>query len=182
MQQVKTALALLFLSILIVSCTTKEERARLLHNESLQAKRSGDPLKYEELLVRIAHDYPSTVAAAEANKELKDIQFNREVIARNTVNVLRIITTAQILFLTAHGRYARNLEELTASRRAGFDPRFLDPEKGYRYEMKATKEGYTVAASPALRTLRKHFFTDNTAYIREEAGKAATVDSPITTY
>src|SRR5262245_14513291 len=136
MRKVKPAMAMLLI-LTMPGCTSKENRARALHVQSLEAKKAGDAVKHEELLLKILNDYPSTVIATEAGRELEEIRFNREVLVSNTVEVLRLIMTGQVLFLTAQGRYARSLAELCASKRGGFDPRFLDPQRGYHYEMAA---------------------------------------------
>jgi hypothetical protein len=182
MRRVRVAVTLLVLSILALSCTSEEERARALHSQSLEARKSGDPAREEELLLRIATDYPSTAAGAEAKKELEDIRFNKEVLVSNVVGNMRLAIAGQVLFLTDHGRYARDLEELCADKRGGFDRDFLNPQKGYRYEMTPEKGGYVLTASPAIPTLKKHFLADHTGYIHEETGKPATLESPITEY
>jgi len=182
MQRVQIAAALLLLSISTVGCTSKEERARVLHSQAVEARKAGDSVKEEELVLQIVHDYPSTTAGAEAKKELAEIQFNKEVLVSNTVGNVRLIIAGQVLFLTAHGRYARDLEELCADRRGGFDRHFLDPQKGYRYEMTAEDDKFLVTATPTLSTLQKHFFADNSGLVHEEGGKPASLESPLTTY
>ena len=180
--RIKATMISFLLSMLLAGCTSNEDRARALHQQSLEAKGAGDPIRQESLLSQIVSDYPSTGTADQARKELEKIRFNREVLMSNTVSVMRIIIAGQALFLTANGRYARDLAELSASKRGGFDPGFLDPKKGYQYEMTAANGVYAVTARPAMPPLEKHFFTDNTGSIHEEIGKPATVESPITNY
>src|SRR5262245_9400095 len=117
MPQVRLVVTFLILSTVILSCTSSEDRARDLHNQSLEAERSGNLLQHEELLQRIVSDYPSTGTAAAAKKELEDIRFNREVLVAKTVDLMRTIVAGQVLFLTERGRYAQSLEELAESKR-----------------------------------------------------------------
>jgi hypothetical protein len=182
MRELRMAGALLFLSIVMLGCASAEERASGLHSESLEAKNAGDAVRHEELLQRIVNDYSSTQTAAEAKKELETLRLNREALVSNTVSVMRLIVTGQVLFLGAHGRYAMSLEELSASKAGGFDRAFLNPEKGYRYEMEAEKSAYLVTATPTLPALNKHFFANNEGYVHEETGEPATPGSPITKY
>ena len=181
MHEIRIATALLFLAF-VFGCASREERARSLYSESFEAKSTGDMARHEELLQTIVSDYPATETAAEAKKELETLRLNREALVSNTVSVLRLIVTGQVLFLGANGRYAQTLEELSASRTGGFDRAFLNPEKGYKYEMQTEKSAYVVTATPTLSPLDKHFFTNNRGYVHEETGKPATSESPITKY
>ena len=182
MREVRIASALLLFSIVMISCTSSEERARDLHKESLEAKDAGDAVRHEALLQRIVTDYSSTETAAQAGKELETVRLNREALVSNTVGVMRLIVTGQVLFLGARGRYAQSLEELAASKAGGFDRAFLNPEKGYKYEMHVEKSAYVVIATPVLPALDKHFFADNRGYVHEESGKPATTESAVTKY
>ena len=182
MQRIKVMATLLLLSISMANCTSAEEQARVLHSQALEARKAGDTVKQEELVTQIVQDYRSTTTGAEARKELEEIKFNKEVLVSNTVGNVRLIIAGQVLFLTAHGRYARDLDELCADKRGGFDRHFLDPQKGYRYEMTAEDEKFAVTATPTLSTLQKHFFGDNSGLVHEETGKPATPESPLTEY
>ena len=182
MREIRIAVALLLVSTMLFGCASREERARSLYGESLEAKSTGDKGRHEELLQQIVADYPSTETATAVKKELETLRLNREALVSNTVGVMRLIVTGQVLFLGAHRRYAQNLEELSASKTGGFDRTFLNPEKGYTYDMQADRSAYVLTATPSLPTLDKHFFTNNRGYVHEEIGKPATPDSPITKY
>jgi hypothetical protein len=182
MRQIRLIVSLTLLCLLSLDCTSKEDRARALHEQSLDANISGNAPLHEELLERIVADYPSTLTSAKAAEELKALRFNREVLFSKTVGVVRTILAGQALFLTANGRYALSLDELCNSKRGGFDCEFLNPEKGYQYEMTATKGTYVVSVTPTLPTLKKHFLADNTGSIHEEVSKPATLESPLTDY